>query len=397
MNGRCPIRFRLDYIQRYIEISFYFCYNVNIENWYMIQNGISKDENSRVYYIDNLRWMSVSLLILFHASVAYNTWGEANYIFLGPVKSIASIVTFISPWFMPLMFLLAGVSARYSLKKRGYKAFIRERLLRLGIPLFFGLLVLNPALSYIADKSHNGYTGGYFEHYSLFFTRITDLTGYDGGFTLGHLWFILILLLLSILSCIVTKTVPENKTAVRVIEIVLSALAIATFDIKFFGKPLLMFFCVYLLGYYLFGNPDFVEKLSKFKWIFATLFLVVSVLDIVLYIYVSGYEILNTVCYYVSFVTGILAFVALGHDYLDFSNRFTAFQTSISYVFYIVHFPIVTLFQYALSICGANIVANFLLTITIVYPLTYGICFLITKTRFVRVLFGLKIKKADRK
>ena len=37
--------------------------------------------------------LSVSLLILFHAGIAYNTWGEANYIFFGEVRPLASIVT----------------------------------------------------------------------------------------------------------------------------------------------------------------------------------------------------------------------------------------------------------------------------------------------------------------
>lgn len=49
----------------------------------------------RVNYIDNLRWITVSLLILYHTAMAYNTWGEANYIFFEEVNPIASIVTFI--------------------------------------------------------------------------------------------------------------------------------------------------------------------------------------------------------------------------------------------------------------------------------------------------------------
>ena len=80
-----------------------------------------------------------------------NTRGEANYIFFEKVRPIASIVTFIDPWLMPMMFLLAGVSSRFSLQKRGYGSFIKERLLRLGIPLIFGSLVMNPVLSFIAD------------------------------------------------------------------------------------------------------------------------------------------------------------------------------------------------------------------------------------------------------
>lgn len=340
--------------------------------------------NRRIHYIDNLRWMTVSLLILFHASIAYNTWGEENYIFFEPIKPIASVVTFINPWFMPLMFLLAGVSFRYSLQKRGTAAFIRERLIRLGIPLVFGIIVLNPILSFIADKSHNGYAGGYFEHYGVYFTRITDLTGYDGGFTLGHFWFLLILIVVSLLSCVIIKLIPKGKTATRITGVLLSVSAIATFDIKFFSKPLVMFLCVYLLGYYVFSDRDFVARLSRFKWILVTLFLLSSVADVVLYIYIDGFEILNTVCYYMTFITGIPAIIAIGNDHLDFSNWFTKFNASISYVFYIIHFPIVVMCQYCLSLIGVNAVVNFFLTIIISYMLTVGLCVIIKKTKLLQ-------------
>lgn len=344
--------------------------------------------NRRIHYIDNLRWMTVSLLILFHAAIAYNTWGEENYIFFEPIKPIASVVTFINPWFMPLMFLLAGVSSRYSMQKRGTAAFIRERLIRLGIPLVFGIIVLNPILSFIADKSHNGYEGGYFEHYGVYFTRITDLTGYDGGFTFGHLWFLLILFVISLLSCAIIKLIPKSKTATRITGVLLSVAAVATFDIKFFSKPLMMFLCVYLLGYYVFADRDFVARLSGFKWIFITLFLFSSVADVVLYIYIDGFDILNTVCWYISFMTGITALFCFGYQHLDFSNRFTKFSAGISYGFYIIHFPIVIVCQYCLSLIGVNAVVNFFLTLLLTYPLTAGLCYLIQKTRFIGVLFG---------
>ena len=54
----------------------------------------------RVHYIDNLRWITVFLLILYHACMAYNTWDEANYIFFVPDKMLSAVIVFISPWFM---------------------------------------------------------------------------------------------------------------------------------------------------------------------------------------------------------------------------------------------------------------------------------------------------------
>ena len=112
--------------------------------------------SKRLNYIDNLRSLTVSLLIIYHLAMAYNTWGEPNYIFLGETKFFSAIIVLISPWFMPLMFLLAGIGAFYSLKKRSFATFIKERLIRLGIPFVFGMLIINPMLSFVADVTHNG-------------------------------------------------------------------------------------------------------------------------------------------------------------------------------------------------------------------------------------------------
>ncbi len=91
-----------------------------------------KETTKRVYYIDNLRWMTVSLLILYHAAMAYNTWGEANYIFLGAVKPISSVVVFISPWFMPLMFLLAGIPLEQNESSKATPNYYRDEFWRLA-------------------------------------------------------------------------------------------------------------------------------------------------------------------------------------------------------------------------------------------------------------------------
>ena len=349
----------------------------------------------RVNYIDNLRWITVSLLILFHTSMAYNTWGEENYIFLGPKRPPAALVTFIAPWFMPLMFLLAGVSAGFSLRKRGYGTFIKERLVRLGIPLIIGILVICPVLSFIADVTHKGYKGNIFTHYGVFFTRFTDLTGYDGGFTLAHLWFIAVLIVISIITLPIIKLFDGDATGDAaemsdgrkkhwVVIAVLSIISIAAFEVKFAGKPLIMYLGVYLLGYFLFSDEDFVSRLSEFRGIFAAIFVIASLANVFLFIYIGRYELLNNICNFSSFVFGLPALVGLGHDYLDFSTGFTRKCAKLSYDFYIIHFPVVVLLQYMFLKLGVGLIPNFLMTIFIAYPVTFILCFVIEKLKVIR-------------
>ena len=65
---------------------------------------------------------------------------------------------------MQLLFVLAGVSTVFALKKRGNGRYAGERLLRLGIPLVFGIFVLIPPQTWYGGRFNSGYTESYW-HY----------------------------------------------------------------------------------------------------------------------------------------------------------------------------------------------------------------------------------------
>ena len=136
----------------------------------------------RKYYVDNIRWIIILLLVPYHAAMAWNVWGEPNYIYFKGNKIISSIVVFFSPYFMPLMFSIAGISTRFALQKRTIGQYVLERTKKLLIPFIFGTALIMPPIAYIADKFNCGYQGNSFQHYAVFFTHFTDLTGADGGF-----------------------------------------------------------------------------------------------------------------------------------------------------------------------------------------------------------------------
>ena len=75
---------------------------------------------ARKYWLDNLRWVTVLLVLLYHVFYFYNNKG----VFGGiggfgewpQVKQYQDVVMYILyPWFMPLLFLVAGISAHYAL------------------------------------------------------------------------------------------------------------------------------------------------------------------------------------------------------------------------------------------------------------------------------------------
>jgi hypothetical protein len=151
----------------------------------------------RRWDIDWLRISAVLLLFAFHTARIFDNSGEF-YVKNSQLGDGASyLVAYLSPWGMPLFFVLAGASTFYALRVRSAGRYGRERATRLLIPFIFGLLVLIPPQSYIGLRSHSDYAGAFLEWYPRFFQLIPeDMEGYFlGGHTWGHLWFILHLFL----------------------------------------------------------------------------------------------------------------------------------------------------------------------------------------------------------
>jgi glucan biosynthesis protein C len=158
---------------------------------------------ARQYYIDWLRVLAVLLLFPFHTLRVYNA-GELWYVKASRLSTaVAYLLDFISAWHMQLLFLLAGASTCFALRKRSNRHYVGERFLRLGIPFVFGVLVLVPPQCYYGARANAGYTGSYWDYFSSgdFFRFSSQAhSDYYGYFGFGQLWFIILLLVLSLVA-----------------------------------------------------------------------------------------------------------------------------------------------------------------------------------------------------
>jgi peptidoglycan/LPS O-acetylase OafA/YrhL len=116
---------------------------------------MSKSNVRRDAGLDALR-ASVTLLVLFHhASITYGASGDWYYTEvrggLDPSSLLLSLFTgFNQAFFMGLFFLLAGYLTPGAVERRGAPAYMRERALRLGLPLIVYFLLLSPATMALA-------------------------------------------------------------------------------------------------------------------------------------------------------------------------------------------------------------------------------------------------------
>jgi hypothetical protein len=123
--------------------------------------------------------------------------------------SVAGIfISFAVLWAMPLMMLIAGTTIWYSLRKRTVAEFTKERFKRLFVPFVTGLVLAIPPMVYFKAKQDFAYAEGFLTFYPRFWQVKFSLSAFplflesatpDLPFFITHLWFLLYLLVYTLL------------------------------------------------------------------------------------------------------------------------------------------------------------------------------------------------------
>jgi hypothetical protein len=274
----------------------------------------------------------------------YNGFGEDFYVKGSYVRILNDFIIVCSPWFMPLMFVIAGISCSYALQKRTATEFVKERFLKLFLPLLSGILLYLPAQTYFAERFHNDYTGSYLGQYLLFFTKETDLTGYSGGFTPGHLWFILYLFVISLLALPIMMlckqkawTIPgERLTILKVIPLFLVTLFMTPL-IDISGKSLSEFFTLFMLGFFILSKDELLNRLEKNRFYLMITAILLSAIRLYFFYHDIFPEIVYDVYYRMVGWICILAILGIGKHILNNNNPVTRYLAKASFPVYYFH------------------------------------------------------------
>lgn len=103
---------------------------------------------------------------------------------------------FLNQWRLPILFMISGMGTAFALSYCSIGKFIRERNIRLGIPLIFGMFFIIPPQVYFERLTDLEFTGSYFNFWANeAFNGIYPV----GNFRWHHLWFLPYLLVYSVL------------------------------------------------------------------------------------------------------------------------------------------------------------------------------------------------------
>ena len=115
---------------------------------------------SRLQFVDNLRWVMIVLVLSMHAADTYSPLGNWYFVDRRPIglptlAFFAGWQMFLQSFFMGLLFFIAGCFVPPSLDRKGPKRFLRDRLVRLGLPMLLYMLVIGSVTEYYAAHSWN--------------------------------------------------------------------------------------------------------------------------------------------------------------------------------------------------------------------------------------------------
>jgi glucan biosynthesis protein C len=153
---------------------------------------------SRLLYLDNLRIYLIILVILHHAAIAYG--GAGDWPVRDPaVDDISPIFLLIfnvinQSYFMSAFFLLAGYFTPRSLERKGSKQFLKDRLIRLAIPIVIYTTIIEAINDYMIG---NFVQDASVSIWSIIKWRIGHLY-----YNPGHLWFLQALLVFAVIYVI---------------------------------------------------------------------------------------------------------------------------------------------------------------------------------------------------
>jgi glucan biosynthesis protein C len=195
---------------------------------------------ARLLYIDNMRVGLITLVIAGHMAITYGApVGDWYYHEEGQVSTVFAVLVILllgigSSFLLGLFYMISGYFTPGPYDRKGPGPFVADRLKRLGIPLVFYAVVINPLVTYWAAV-HGGYEGSLLQYVP---THVPDLT----KASISVLWFVEALLFFSIVYALVrllTKSgrarqepqvapVPSNRS----IALFALLLGLATFVVR---------------------------------------------------------------------------------------------------------------------------------------------------------------------
>ena len=166
---------------------------------------------ARRYDLDWLRIVAFGLLILYHTGMFYVSWDWH-------VKSVHAgtqaewLMRLLNPWRLALLFFISGLALRFAADKLGPLTLSRERIVRLGLPIVFGMAVIIAPQSWLELVEMGEFDGSLLAFWPAYLDFGSDFSVTTP--TWNHLWYIVYLLIYTLILAPLARPVSQFMSTV---------------------------------------------------------------------------------------------------------------------------------------------------------------------------------------
>jgi peptidoglycan/LPS O-acetylase OafA/YrhL len=376
----------------------------------------------RRHDLELLRIVALIILIFYHTGMLYVSGWDFHFKSDYQSETLANWMLLVNPWRMSLLWFISGVALRHALHKYGSWISLRQRCVRLLLPLLFGVLVVVPPQLYVemAGKAQlpSGLT--YLEFYRAFWQWNHPLfADYSSGILphmdVNHLWYLRELwkfsLLLIVLHFAWNKLSSMFPAAVSAIETrmglavdgarlsALLILALVALDVAHLDDRNMTGLLFLLAGYFLASAAAFWQHIFQARRQYLIGAAVLYVLLLCMYNLVwlvptrkeqAWVDPSAAIIY--RLYAGCCIMAVLGYA-RSFGERFQAFSQRWSEAvlpIYILHQSLIVVAAYVLKPYAFGAVLEPMLVIVLTVAGSYVAYLVIARFNVLRVCFGLK-------
>ncbi len=368
----------------------------------------------RRYDLDWLRVLVFGLLIFYHVGMFFVPWGW--HIKNPKLYDWLQIpMAFVNQWRLPILFVISGMGTRFALSWRGGGQYSKERLLRLGIPLLVGMLLIVPPQLYVERIVNAQFEGNYWDYYtSVAFAGIYP----EGNLSWHHLWFLPYLLIYSLVLTPVflyLRNQPEAAFLQWCRRMIAKPMGFYVFIIPlYFCEALLEpffpvthaligdwftlinFLVLFFYGYLLISiGDDFWEHLARIR----RTVLIIAVLAFCIQLFIWYRVEDSTIVHFsealvkvTNMWSWILVLMGYGAKYLNRNSSYLRYLNEAVYPFYIFHQTITIIIGYYMLQVGWGFLPKFLIMCIGTFLGSWTLFELVRRVNVLRPLFGLKGK-----
>ncbi len=370
--------------------------------------------SQRRYDLDWLRVILIGSVFIFHSGRLFDTGGwhvnkAETYI------GVQVWTTFLANWLMPAIFMVSGASLFFALSGSNGK-FIKDKVLRLLVPLVVGAFTHVAVQVYLERVSHHQFTGTFFEFLPHYFDGLYTSGGNFAWMGL-HLWYLLILFVFSIALLPLFRWLKGhgaralNKFGdVLALPLVVYALAvpIALLTVKLdprslllgsrdwggWALPVYLFFFVY--GFVVISHAGLQQRIMQQRWLSLALGAVCFAVLAVIWgsqgdapIGTPRYVQIFTV-FGISAWCWVLAIFGFGMKHLTFNKPYLQPLNEAVLPFYVLHQSILIYVGYVVVQWDIPALAKWLIIAPLSFAIIIGLIAIIRKVNVLRFLFGMK-------